>query len=87
MHVEETSDHATDTGLKWGAVGGLILGVIFPPSLLASTDAMRACASEVLQSAAGRPGHIFNLGHGIMPQATPAQARALVDHVHEASQR
>jgi uroporphyrinogen decarboxylase len=48
---------------------------------------MRARASEVLDSAGGRPGHIFNLGHGIMPQATPAQARALVDHVHEASQR
>jgi uroporphyrinogen decarboxylase len=58
-----------------------------PAALLASTDVMCARASEVLHSAAGRPGHIFNLGHGIMPQATPAQARALVDHVHEASQR
>jgi len=41
----------------------------------------------VLDSAAGRPGHIFNLGHGIFPEATVDQVRALVDHVHTASQR
>lgn len=42
MRVEETSDHATGTGLKWGAVGGLVLGVIFPPSIIASTVAFGA---------------------------------------------
>lgn len=62
-------------------------GNMDPAALLASTEVLRARASEVLRSAAGRPGHIFNLGHGIMPQATVDQARALVDHVHEASQR
>jgi uroporphyrinogen decarboxylase len=62
-------------------------GNLDPAALLARTDVMRARASEVLESAAGRPGHIFNLGHGIMPQASVDQARALVDHVHEASQR
>ena len=73
----------------WSLLGNDVglQGNMDPAALLASTDAMRARASEVLDSAAGRPGHIFNLGHGIMPQATPAQARALVDHVHEASQR
>jgi uroporphyrinogen decarboxylase len=73
----------------WSVLGNdvALQGNMDPAALLASTDAMRARASEVLDSAGGRPGHIFNLGHGIMPQATPAQARALVDHVHEASQR
>ncbi|MGB5695488.1 MAG: uroporphyrinogen decarboxylase [Polyangiales bacterium] len=73
----------------WSMVGeGVGLqGNMDPGALLASPDVMRARASEVLDSAAGRPGHIFNLGHGIMPQAKVDQARALVDHVHETSQR
>ena len=73
----------------WSALGDDVglQGNMDPAALLAPRDAMRARASQVLDSAGGRPGHIFNLGHGIMPEATPAQARALVDHVHEASQR
>lgn len=42
IHVEEMPDHATGNGLKWGAVGGLVLGVLFPPGLLASTIAWGA---------------------------------------------
>lgn len=73
----------------WSRLGTdvALQGNMDPAALLASTDVLRARASEVLKSAAGRPGHIFNLGHGIMPQATVDGARALVDHVHEASQR
>ena len=36
------TDHATKTGVKWGAVGGLVLGIIFPPSIIASTVAWGA---------------------------------------------
>lgn len=64
-----------------------IQGNMDQAALLAPLDALKRRASEVLDSAAGRPGHIFNLGHGIMPQASVAQARALVEHVHEASAR
>jgi len=73
----------------WSRLGTdvALQGNMDPAALLASTDVLRARASEVLDSAAGRPGHIFNLGHGIMPQATVDGARALVDHVHEQSQR
>ncbi len=37
IHVDKMTDHSTKTGLKWGAVGGLVVGVLFPPSIIAST--------------------------------------------------
>ena len=36
VKVQEMTDHSTRTGLKWGAVGGVVLGIVFPPSILAS---------------------------------------------------
>ncbi len=63
-----------------------IMGNLDPAALLASTDVMKTLAGDVLSQAKGRAGHVFNLGHGIMPEASVAQARALVDYVHEASQ-
>ena len=42
-------------------------------------------AQTVLDQADGRPGHIFNLGHGILPQTPVDQVRRLVDFVHEAT--
>jgi uroporphyrinogen decarboxylase len=41
----------------------------------------------VLGGARERAGHIFNLGHGIFPEASVDQVRALVDYVHQASAR
>ena len=37
IKVQEMTDHSTKTGAKWGAVGGLVIGIFFPPALLAST--------------------------------------------------
>lgn len=51
--------------------------------LLAGWSAAETGARAVLAEAAGRPGHIFNLGHGIAPETDPAIARRLVDLVHE----
>jgi uroporphyrinogen decarboxylase len=48
---------------------------------------MKREASAVLASAGKKPGHVFNLGHGVMPEAEVDQVKALVDHVHEASAR
>ncbi len=42
VHIQKMTDHATKTGVKWGAVGGLVLGIIFPPSIIASTVAWGA---------------------------------------------
>lgn len=36
VEIQEMTDHSTRTGAKWGAVGGLVVGIIFPPAILAS---------------------------------------------------
>lgn len=73
----------------WQQIGHdkAIQGNLDPAYLLASREAMTAKVDVILEQVGKRPGHIFNLGHGIMPEADPAQVRALVDHVHEASAR
>ena len=55
--------------------------------LLAPQPVLEQAAQRVLDSAGGRPGHIFNMGHGIFPRASVDQVKALVDYVHRASQR
>ena len=71
----------------WQAIGHdrAIQGNLDPMALLADASELRRRAAEVLDQAAGRPGHIFNLGHGVLPQTPPQSARALVDIVHELS--
>jgi len=71
----------------WQMIGDerAIQGNLDPMTLLADTAEFRRRATDILQQAAGRPGHIFNLGHGVLPQTPPDNARALVDIVHELS--
>lgn len=73
----------------WRAVGydRAVQGNLDPAVLLADHDEIRRQAREVLDQAANRPGHIFNLGHGILQQTPVDHAIALVDAVHELSQR
>ena len=73
----------------WDIVGPEygVQGNLDPLALMADRDELRLRAGEVLQQAGGRPGHIFNLGHGILPQTDVEQAIALVDMVHEMSAR
>jgi uroporphyrinogen decarboxylase len=63
------------------------MGNLDPYSLLAPRAELQARAKRVLDAARGKPGHIFNLGHGVFPDAKVDQVRALVDFVHEASSR
>jgi uroporphyrinogen decarboxylase len=61
-----------DAGWKAVGTGCAVQGNLDPISLFAPEDVLRARVQEVLTAAAGRPGHIFNLGHGIVP-ATPVE--------------
>ena len=56
-------------------------------ALFTSPPIIRAQARRILERAAGRPGHIFNLGHGILPETPVDNVIALVDAVHEMSRR
>jgi uroporphyrinogen decarboxylase len=58
----------------WKAVGEhcAVQGNLDPIALFAKEDVLRSRVHEVLEAAAGRPGHIFNLGHGIVP-GTPVE--------------
>lgn len=81
-------DWRMELGPTWEKLGAkAVQGNLEPYCLLAPREELKRRASDVLASAAGKPGHIFNLGHGIFPEASVDQVKALVDHVHEASRR
>ena len=67
--------------------GVAVQGNLDPIALFAGVDEIRLRAKAILDQAAGRPGHIFNLGHGILPETPVDHVIALVDMVHEMSQR
>lgn len=64
-----------------------VMGNLDPVALFASPDHVRAQARKILAQAEGRSGHIFNLGHGILPETPVENVIALVDAVHELSER
>jgi uroporphyrinogen decarboxylase len=76
---------ALDEG--WRRVGSDVgvMGNLDPVALFAGQDHIRAQAKKILEHAGGRPGHIFNLGHGILPQTPVENVIALVEAVHEMS--
>jgi uroporphyrinogen decarboxylase len=78
-------DWRVDLDTAWRRLGdGVgIQGNLDPVALLAPWPELRARATTVLERAAGRPGHIFNLGHGILPETPMDNVRRLVDFVHE----
>jgi uroporphyrinogen decarboxylase len=79
-------DFRIELSKAWTAIGErAIMGNLDPGSLLAPRAVLQARAQAVLDQAGGRPGHVFNLGHGLFPTASVDQVRALVDYVHEAS--
>jgi uroporphyrinogen decarboxylase len=68
----------------WARIGHdrAIQGNLDPTVLLAPLDRLLAAADDVLDRAQGRPGHIFNLGHGILPTTPVEHVQALAQHVH-----
>jgi uroporphyrinogen decarboxylase len=67
----------------WELVGDrAVQGNLDPAALLAPWERLQAAADDVLARAAGRRGHIFNLGHGVFPQTDPDAIGRLREHVH-----
>jgi uroporphyrinogen decarboxylase len=68
----------------WARVGSsfAVQGNLEPAVLLAEPGVVVARAHDVLRRAGGRPGHIFNLGHGVLPQSPLDNLKLLVDTVH-----
>jgi uroporphyrinogen decarboxylase len=64
-----------------------IQGNLDPTLLLGPRDRLFKGAADVLERAAGRPGHIFNLGHGILPSIPLENVQALARYVHQTSAR
>jgi uroporphyrinogen decarboxylase len=79
-------DWRTPLDLGWSRVPGrAVQGNLDPATLLCPWDVVEREASNVLDRAGGRPGHIFNLGHGVLPQTDPDTLTRLVDLVRERS--
>ena len=73
----------------WATVGHdvAVQGNLDPVTLFASPKEIRRHVADVLRRAGGRPGHIFNLGHGVLPETPVDHVIAMVDAVHELSAR
>ena len=67
--------------------GKALQGNLDPTVLFASTEAVEAKTREVLDSAEALEGHVFNLGHGVMPSTDPDALTRLVDYVHTRTAR
>jgi uroporphyrinogen decarboxylase len=70
-----------DAWTRIGADRG-IQGNLDPTLVLAPFDVVAAGARDVLRRAGGRPGHIFNLGHGVLPETPPDHLSRIVELVH-----
>lgn len=71
----------------WGTLGcASMMGNLDPVTLLGPLEYAKQSCEQILQSVRGRTGHVFNLGHGILPETPEDHVRAIVDFVHEASQ-
>jgi uroporphyrinogen decarboxylase len=73
----------------WTAIGHdrAIQGNLDPTLLLGPVDRLFAATDDVLARAGGRPGHVFNLGHGILPMTPLEHVQALARYVHQRTKR
>jgi len=82
-------DWRVDLAEGWKSVGHDVgvQGNLDPTALFAPRAEIRNRVSEILKRANGRPGHIFNLGHGVLPETPVENVIAMVEAVHELSAR
>jgi uroporphyrinogen decarboxylase len=82
-------DWRVDLAEGWQRIGEerAVMGNLDPVVLFAGVEQVRAQARRILERAGGRSGHVFNLGHGILPETPVDNVIALVDAVHELSRK
>ena len=84
-------DYKTPLDAGWTRVGGpsarAVQGNLDPASLLAPWERTEEEVRAVLAAAGGRDGHVFNLGHGVLPPTDVAQLQRVVDLVHTETER
>ncbi len=82
-------DWRVDIDEAWRRIGHdvAVQGNLDPVILLASVDLIKKEVKRILDCVKGRPGHVFNLGHGILPNTPVENVAALVDMVHEYGSR
>jgi uroporphyrinogen decarboxylase len=75
--------------VAWDGIGSghAVQGNLDPTLLLGPTGRLLTAAEDVLARVNGRPGHIFNLGHGILPTTSVEHVQVLARHVHRVSRR
>ncbi|MGW1766685.1 uroporphyrinogen decarboxylase [Streptomyces sp. NPDC002073] len=78
---------ALDEAARRVGPGKALQGNLDPAVLFSTTEAVEAKTDEVLAAAAGLEGHIFNLGHGVLPTTDPEALTRLVDYVHTKTAR
>jgi uroporphyrinogen decarboxylase len=72
----------------WQVLGETaIQGNLDPATLLASEKLINERTRDILGRVAGKPGHIFNLGHGVLPETRPEKAKNLVQFVQESTRK
>jgi uroporphyrinogen decarboxylase len=74
-----------DTGWQSLGLKGAVQGNLDPVLLFADWKELKSRAEDILRQAAGRAGHIFNLGHGILPETPVENVKALCDFIREHS--
>ena len=75
-------DHA------WEVLGeAAIQGNLDPATLLASDELIAERTKDILGRVGGKPGHIFNLGHGVLPETRPEKAKRLVQLVQDSTRK
>jgi uroporphyrinogen decarboxylase len=72
----------------WQVLGETaIQGNLDPATLLASDKLIEERTKDILSRAGGKPGHIFNLGHGVLPETEPEKAKRLVQFVRDSTKK
>src|SRR5437867_7917360 len=82
-------DWRVELDTAWAAIGHdvAVQGNLDPVVLMAKPSYIRQRVADILRRAGGRPGHIFNLRHGVLPDTPVDHLKALVDMVHEMSSK